>query len=145
MKHSRLVIRLAICISLGFGLVAIGRFSAYGASRQIPMSTDQFLISMGTVKVTIETLRTSQERIIQITDEQARGKYTRTQTQQMIQAEQAQQEGLVSTAVNNFLSRNAQIKQAAFTVPPGELPEELLTLIEYVQTKFPALFAQYVD
>ena len=145
MKHWRLVIRLAIIISIGFGLISLGRLSAYGASRQIPMSTDQFLISMGTVKVTIEVLRASQERIIQIADDQARGKYTRTQTQQMIQAEQAQQEGQVSAAVSNFLSRNAQIGKAAFTVPPKELPEELLSLIDYVQTKFPALFAQYVN
>lgn len=145
MKPARIAIRLGIFISIVISLISLELLSAYGASRQIPMSTDQFLISMGTVKATIETMRSSQARIIQITEDQIRGKYTRTQMQLMIQAEQAQQEGQVSAAVSNFLSRNALIGKAAFSVPPAELPQELLSLIEYVQTKYPALFAQYVN
>ncbi|MBM3264535.1 MAG: hypothetical protein FJY97_14060 [candidate division Zixibacteria bacterium] len=109
------------------------------------MTTDQFLIVMGTVKTTIETFHCSQDRIVQAMNDQIRGRSTPTQTQQTVQAERDRQESQVSAAVEGFLSRNAQVGKAAFGVPPGEMSDEMLNVIEYLQTKFPGLFRRYMD
>jgi hypothetical protein len=109
------------------------------------MTADHFLIGMGMVKVTVEALNTSQDRLLQIVDDQARGRYTRTQAQQMIQAERGRQESQVAAAVSAFLGRNAQIDKTSFTVPPAEMTEEMLLIVEYVQTKYPSLFSRYMN
>lgn len=137
--------RLLFYAGLIIGLFVLGRYSAYGAAKQIPMTSDQFLISMGTVKSTLETLNASQDRIIQIMTDQSRGKYTPSQATQMVQAERNSQESQVVSAVGGFLNRNAQIGKTAFAVPPGEMTDEMLHLIEYVQTKFPSLFSRYMN
>ena len=145
MRHyTRFKCHLVCLICLLVGAFGLGRYSAYGAGRQIPMTSDQFMVGMGMVKVTMDAVRASQQRIIAIAQDQSRGRYTRTQASQMIEKEVEQQENRVSAALMPFLSRNAIVSKE-FTVEPGQLPEDILNTIEFVQTKYPVLFNRYMN
>lgn len=143
-QYTRSKFHLLCLICLLAGTFGLGRYSAHGAARQIPMTSDQFMVGMGMVRVTMDAVIASQERIIAIAQDQSRGRYTRTQASEMIQKEVEQQENRVSAALMPFLGRNAIVSKE-FTVEPAQLPEDILNTIEFVQTKYPLLFNRYMN
>lgn len=142
--HPRIRPRIICWVCLLVVPFVLGRYSAYGAAQLIPLTNDQLLVGLGMVKVTMETARSSQNRMLAIAEDQMRGRYTRTEASAMMKRAIDEQETLVGAALAPFLSRNATVSKK-FTVEPGQLPEDILNTIEYVQTKFPGLFSRYLN
>lgn len=142
--NSRNICRIALSIILAAALFGAGRYSARADVQRIPMSPDQILIGVGMVKAAVDELDKSIDRLVDIGERRANGQLTRTKAKEMIQAERTGHLSRISSAVSAVIGRNAIVSRE-FTVPAGELSEEMLNLVEYAQTKYPRLFGQFMN
>ena len=138
------VYRAVLFFTLAVTVFTLGRYSAYGDAQRIPMSSDQVLVGMGMVKAATETLNSSLDRIVDIGERRAIGQLTSSKAKEMIQAERDALPNRISSAVAVSIGRTAQVSKN-FAVPTDQLSEDMLNLIEYVQTKYPALFNQFLN
>ena len=136
--------RAVMFLMVAITLFTLGRYSAYGEAQRIPMSPDQILVGVSMVKATTEILDGMLDRIVDIGERRAIGQLTPSTAKEMIQTERNAQLSRVSTAVTAALGRTAQVSKE-FTVPADQLSEDMLNLIEYVQTKYPALFNRFLN
>jgi len=138
------VYRAAIFLTLATTIFTLGRYSAYGDAQRIPMSPDQILVGIGMVKAVTDELNKSMDRLVDIGERRAIGQLTPSRAKEMIKTERDTQLNRVSAAVGAYIGRNAQVSKS-FTVPTDQLSEEMLNLIEYVMTKYPALFKRFLN
>ncbi len=123
---------------------AAGRYTAHGAAGQTPVKLDQFLVAFGMVKVTMNTIGSSQERIIKIAKDQMSGRLTKSAAtkafEQAIEAQQAQ----VGQALIRYANGNMIVSKDYLT-GPDQLSNDMLHTVEYLQTKYPQLFNRFMN
>jgi len=136
--------RFILCAALMIGMFGLGRYSAHGAAAQIPMKLDQFLAAMGMVKVTMETVTKSQQRIRSIAQDQMAGKLTRSEAAKAFDQAFQSQQGQVAIALMPYINRNLAVTKD-YVNGPNQLTDDMLHTVEYLQTKFPALFSRFMN
>lgn len=136
-------LRVVSLVLVLIAVFALGRYSAFAAG-QIPMKIDQFLVSMGMVKVTMGVVQTSQERIQTIAKNQMSGKLTKSQALKAFDQAIQSQEAQVGTALMQYVNRNMAVSKDYMT-GPDQLSNDMLNTVEYLQTKFPTLFGRFMN
>ena len=96
------------------------------------------------VKAVTEELNRSMDRLVDIGERRAIGQLTPSRAKEMIKTERDTQLNRVSAVVAASLGQTAQVSNI-FTVPTDQLSEDVLNRIEYVQTKYPALFNRFLN
>ena len=96
------------------------------------------------VKAVTEELNRSMDRLVDIGEHRAIGQITPSRAKEMIKTERDTQLNRVSAVVAASIGRTALVSNI-FTEPTDQLSEDMLTLIEYVPTKYPALFNRFLN